>query len=74
MKNRIIEIIQSIRPELEFHANEDVILFGVLDSLDIILLVNELEAKLDITISSENIVPENFHSLHSLEAFLRTLS
>tara|TARA_B100000780_G_C20824643_1_gene327633 strand:- start:326 stop:550 length:225 start_codon:yes stop_codon:yes gene_type:complete len=74
MKNKIIEIIQSIRPELEFLANEDVILFGVLDSLDIILLVDEIESQLNVTISSEQIVPENFYSLNSLEAFIRTLS
>ena len=73
MKNKIIEIILSIRPELEFPAHEDVILFGVLDSLDIILLIDELESQLDVSISSEQIVPENFYSLNSLEAFVRTL-
>ena len=38
LKEKILEIIQSIRPEIEFDASKrDLSLFGVLDSLDIIL-------------------------------------
>ena len=74
MNSKIIKIINSIRPEIEFPAGEDITLLGVLDSLDIILLVEELEATLGITIGSEQIVPENFSSLNSLESFIVKLA
>ena len=73
MKDKIIEIIHSIRPEIEFPSNQNVTLFGVLDSLDIILLVDEIEAQLGVTINSDQIVPENFSCLNSLDAFIRNL-
>ena len=75
MKDKILEIIQSIRPEIELDPNKkDIELFGVLDSLDIILLVDDLEAQLDISIDPEHITPENFSSLDTLDELVRSIS
>lgn len=72
MKDKIVEIIHLIRPEVQFSADQDTDLFGVLDSLDIILLVEELEKLLGVCIDADQIVPENFASLHTLEAFVKS--
>jgi acyl carrier protein len=72
MKQSIADIISSIRPELSFDAVQDTELFGVLDSLDVILVVDEIEKQLGVTIEADQIVPENFSSLHVLEAFVRS--
>jgi acyl carrier protein len=74
VKDKIVEIIHSIRPEVQFGADKDTDLFGVLDSLDIVFLVEEIEKQLDICIDADQIVPENFASLYTLEAFVRTKS
>jgi acyl carrier protein len=70
MSSRVVEIIHSVRPEIQFNSGQDTDLFGVLDSLDIILIVEELEKQLGISIEAEQIVPENFASLRILEAFV----
>lgn len=70
MSSRVSEIIHSVRPEIQFNSSQDTDLFGVLDSLDIILIVEELEKQLGISIEAEQIVPENFASLRILEAFV----
>ena len=67
----IAEIINAVRPEIQFNPGEDTKLFGVLDSLDIIMIVEELERQVGITIEADQIVPENFASLRTLEAFVR---
>ncbi len=72
MSSQITEIIAAVRPEIEFNPGQDTELFGVLDSLDIILIVEELERQLGISIEAEQIVPENFASLHVLEAFVNS--
>ncbi len=72
MSSRLAGIIQAVRPEIEFNPGQDTELFGVLDSLDIILIVEELERQLGITIEAEQIVPENFASLHTLEALVNS--
>ena len=72
MSSRITEIIRTVRPEIEFNPGQDTELFGVLDSLDIILIVEELERQFGISIEAEQIVPENFASLYALEAFINS--
>ena len=74
MNSRVAEIINAVRPEIQFNPAKDTELFGVLDSLDIILIVEELERQMNITIEAEHIVPENFASLHSLESFVASLA
>jgi acyl carrier protein len=74
MSGQVAKIIQAIRPEINFSSGFDTELFGVLDSLDIILIVEELEKQLDITIEAEQIIPENFASLYTLEAFVKGCS
>lgn len=71
MNSRIAEIINAVRPEIRFIPGQDTELFGVLDSLDIILIVEELETQMNISIEADHIVPENFASLHALEAFVK---
>ena len=72
MKSKVAEIINSVRPEIRFNLEQDTGLFGVLDSLDIILIVEELEKQFGISIEAEQIVPENFESLRTLEAFVKS--
>jgi len=74
VNEKIAEIIQSIRPEIKFDSAQDTELFGVLDSLDIILLVEEIEKQLGVCIDADQIAPENFASLHKLEAFVKSKS
>ncbi len=44
---------------------------GILDSLGILDVVSFLEREFAITISDEELVPENFQSLETLSAFAR---
>lgn len=74
MKSRIVEIINLARPEIKFDPSQDTELFGVLDSLDIILIVEELENQFGIKIEADQIVPENFSSLSALETLVKRQS
>jgi len=73
MTSKVAEIIKSVRPEIFFNSANNVALFGVLDSLDIILIVAELEKQFGVSIEAEQISPENFASLSTLEDFVRSL-
>lgn len=74
MKSKIAEIINLTRPEIKFDSCQDMRLFGVLDSLDIILIVEELENQFDIKIEADQIIPENFSSLNTLEDLVKRQS
>ncbi len=63
---KIMEILQGIRPEFDFTSSEDFIEDGYLDSFDLVSLVSELDDTFDISIDGLDIIPENFKSLDTI--------
>lgn len=70
MVNKIVIILNSIRPEFDFFSSSNFIDDGILDSFDIISLVAELDKEFNISIDGVDIVPENFDSLDSIQKLL----
>lgn len=70
---KLIEILESLHPEVDFENNDSLIDDGILDSLDIVTLVTEINAEFDVTIPAEEIVPENFNSAKALMELITRL-
>ena len=70
MKEQIIKILTELRPEFDFSENMNFIEEGMLDSFDIVSLVDSLDEKYNISISGLDIIPENFSSV---EAIIHTI-
>jgi acyl carrier protein len=68
----LIGILQELRPEHDFTDSEDFISDNLLDSFDIVTLVAELEERFSIYIDGEDVTPENFMNLNTLEQFLQS--
>lgn len=66
MKEKILEILQDLRPELDFTESNDFIGDGYLDSFDMIGLVSALDKEFGISILGEDIIPENFANIESI--------
>ena len=62
LENSVYEILEEIRPENDFRNSADFIAEGLLDSFDILQLVNSLDERFDISIDGIDILPENFKS------------
>ena len=71
MEKQIIEILTSLRPEFDFSQDINFIEEGMLDSFDVISLVNALDEKFQISIDGTDILPENFSSLDSIKNLLK---
>lgn len=67
----IEEILKDIRPEFDFHASQDFVGDGMLDSYDIVTLVSDLDKAYGISISGLDIVPENFQNIASIQKLLQ---
>lgn len=67
MYNKLLEILNKLRPEFDFANSKDFIEDGYLDSFDVVSLVCELEENFGIQIDGEDIIPENFISVKSIE-------
>lgn len=72
MKERIIKILTELRPEFDFTDESlNYIEEGMLDSFDVVSLVDALDTEFDIVIDGIDIVPENFSTLDSIMSLLR---
>ena len=71
--DKLLAILEDIRPDVDFEAREDLIDAHVLDSLSILSLVAQLEDEFDITIPAVEIVPKNFNSAKALWAMIQRL-
>lgn len=64
--DKIIEILQSIRDDVDFDTEDALVDNGIFDSFDIVGLVSELKAEYDIEIPIEDLTPENFNSAETI--------
>lgn len=71
MKEKIIKILTELRPEFDFTKEGlNFIEEGMLDSFDVVNLVNDLDATFGISIDGVDILPENFATVESIEQLL----
>ena len=71
MKEKIIGILTELRPEFDF--SEEGVNFieeGMLDSFDLVNLVDELDSTFGISIDGVDIVSKNFESVDAIEKLL----
>lgn len=73
MKEKLMEILEELRPDVEFEGCTDLIDGGVLDSFDIVSLVGELNDEFDIEINVEHLQPENFNSVEAMLKLIEKL-
>ena len=71
--DELMEIIEELRPDVDFENETALIDDGVLDSFDIVALVGELNEAFDIEIKPNNLVPENFISAKARMALIEQL-
>lgn len=63
---RILGILKSIREDVDFENEKNLIDDGILDSFDIVAVVGELCDEYDVTITADMMEPENFNSAEAM--------
>ena len=72
MKEQIIKILTELRPEFDFTIEGvNFIEEGMLDSFDMVNLVNDLDSTFGISIDGVDILPENFGTVEAIEQLLK---
>ena len=69
----LMEILQELRPDVDFESEKALITEGILDSFDIVSLVTAVMERFDIEISPIELIPENFDSAESMFALISKL-
>ena len=71
--DELMEILNELRPDVDFENETALITDGILDSFDIIALVSELDEAFDVEIKPNNLVPENFNSAKAMMTLIEQL-
>ena len=66
MIDRIIEILEEIKEDVDYTMEDQLVDSGIFDSFDIVALVSELKNEFDVEIGIEDITPENFNSAEAV--------
>lgn len=69
----LMEILEELRPDVDFENETGLIANGILDSFDIVSLVTELNDAFDIEIKPNDLIPENFNSANAMLALIERL-
>lgn len=70
---KLIEILENIKPGIDFETEKDLISGHILDSFSIIRLVSDIEDEFDVEITPVDIVPENFQSAQAIMTLIERL-
>jgi len=73
MREEIVAVLESVRPESDFIGSENFQNDGLLDSFDMIVLVAGLEDRFKVKIPGELIVQHNFCTIDAIESLVTDL-
>ena len=71
--DELIQIWESINPDVDYRKETNLIDGKILDSFDIITIISEINEEFDIAIPAEEIIPENFNSAQKLYELIQRL-
>ena len=66
MREQVMEILTDIRGDVDFENETRLIDDNILASLDIVAIVGEFNDVFDISISVEDLVPDNFNTVDAM--------
>lgn len=69
----LLEILETCCPDVDFEHETALIDDGILTSLDIVMIVGELNDAYDISITVDELEPENFNSAEAIWALVERL-
>ncbi|MDO4633598.1 MAG: phosphopantetheine-binding protein [Eubacteriales bacterium] len=71
--DRLLEILNDVRPDVDFESQTAIIDDGIIDSFDIISIVSELDDEFDISIPIHELEPKNFNTVEAIWELIQKL-
>ena len=71
--DELMELLEGIRPDIDFEKEKALVTDRLLESFDIINLVSEINDEFDVKIKPADLVPENFDSVEAMWEMIKRL-
>ena len=73
MKERVLAILNKARDDIDFENETALIDDGLLDSFDIIAIVSDFNEEFGISITADELEPENFNSVDAMIQLINSM-
>lgn len=73
MANRLYEILEQVRPDVDFHHTLNLATDGYIDSFDIVTIINLIESEFNVEVPVEKMVPESFDSVEGMIEMIKDI-
>lgn len=70
---KLFDILEGIRPDVDFKTEQKLMDDGILDSFDIVSIISELNDEYEIAIRVNELSPENFNSAEAIMSMVKRL-
>lgn len=70
---KLMQILQEIRPDIDFENETGLIDEGILDSFDVVSIISELDDAFGVQIRISELDPENFNSAEAIWNLIQQL-
>lgn len=70
---KLLEILENIKPGVDYENTNTLIDDHYLDSLSILSLIAEIEDEFDVVVPTIEIIPENFNSVEAMMKLITKL-
>lgn len=71
--DELMEILENMRPDVDFANEKKLVTDRILESFDIISLVTEIGDTFDVKVKPADLVPENFDSVEAMWDMIQRL-
>ncbi len=73
MKEKVLKILTTLRPDVDFENETALVSDEILDSFDLVSLVAELNSQFDVTIGADDLEEENFNTVDAMVELIDSL-
>ena len=69
----LLEILQRVRPDVDFKNETLLIDDGILDSMDVVSIISELDDEFGVQVRINELIPDNFNSVEAIWNLIQNL-
>lgn len=69
----LYEILEDIRPDVDFRGSGELVERGDIDSFDIVTIIARIEEAYNVEVPVELMLPEHFNSAEAMMGLIQTL-
>lgn len=71
--NKLMEILEELRPDIDFDTEKQLVTGGIFDSFDIVTLIDLIDEIFEINIKPSLVTPANFDSVEAMMGLINSL-